>query len=328
MYESAFHNQDLSTRSFLVTGGAGFIGSHIVEYLIKYNAGKVLVVDDLSTGNKDNIVAFLKEGSFEFHQFDINETEKMTEVLQGIDYVMHQAALGSVPRSIEFPLATHHSNATGFLSVLEACRKAGTKRLIYASSSSVYGDSEILPKEESVIGNPKSPYAISKLMDEYYAQLYGRLHQMEIIGLRYFNIFGPRQNPEGPYAAAIPLFILAALNGERPRVFGDGNQTRDFTFVENAVQANIKALFADSEAVNKVFNIACGGQFSLNELLASIGHLHGQALNPEYLEKRTGDILHSNATIELASEHLDYHPFIQLEEGLKKTMEWYAMVKG
>lgn len=323
MYNIAYHKEDLSKFKFLVTGGAGFIGSNIVEYLLKFNAGKVYVVDNLSTGSIENIQDYERAENFKFIKADINDTSALTEICVNVDFVLHQAALGSVPRSIVDPLSTHAANATGFLSVLEACRKGNVKRLVYASSSSVYGDSVELPKKEDLLGSPKSPYAITKLMDESYAQLYSKLHGMEIIGLRYFNIFGPRQNPKGPYAAAIPLFILSALNGERPKVFGDGEQTRDFTYVENAVQANIKSVFANSGAVKHVFNIACGNQYSLNEVLSLISEITGIEVSIEYAEMREGDILHSMASIDKASSILSYDANVQLKEGMIRAVKWY-----
>lgn len=323
MYETPFHKEDIGKMSFLVTGGAGFIGSHLVEYLVKHKAGKVFVVDNLSTGNLNNLEPYLSEKSIEFHEIDINDCHKITELAMKVDYVLHQAALGSVPRSIKDPLASHESNATGFLSVLEACRLGNVKRLVYASSSSVYGDSQELPKREELIGRPKSPYAVTKLMDEAYGELYSRLHSLSIVGLRYFNIFGPRQNPKGPYAAAIPLFILEAISNGRPKVFGDGEQSRDFTFVQNAVQANIKALFSEEEVSGEVFNVACGERYSLNTVLAEITGISNSELKADYLPERLGDIRNSHASIEKASKFFDYSPEVKLQQGLEITYNWY-----
>jgi len=323
MYKKAFHPGDLSISSFLITGGAGFIGSHLVEYLVNHKARKILIVDNLSTGSLKNIESFISKDNVEFHEVDINNTEALTELCSRIDYCFHQAALGSVPRSLKDPLSTHNSNATGFLSILEACRKAKIKKLVYASSSSVYGDSLELPKVEDRIGKPKSPYAVTKLMDEQYASLYKRLYNLPIVGLRYFNIFGPRQNPKGPYAAAIPLFILEALNGGKPTVYGDGEQSRDFTFVENAVQANLKAVFEKGDAIGQVFNIACGERYSLNEVLKNIEEITSRSLNVHYLEKREGDIMDSHASIDKAKSYLDYEPEIKLKKGLSIAIEWY-----
>lgn len=323
MTSTSFHTQDISESTFLITGGAGFIGSHLVEYLVNNNAGRVLVLDNLSTGNIDNISSFIKNNGVEFYQKDINDFEFLKEILIGVDYVLHQAALGSVPRSISDPLATHAANATGFLSVLEACRMCNVKRLVYASSSSVYGDSLELPKVENNIGKPKSPYAITKFMDEAYARLYADMHGLSVTGLRYFNIFGPRQNPNGPYAAAIPLFILESLNEGKPKVFGDGEQSRDFTYVENAVQANIKALFTENKVAGEVFNIACGERFSLNTILNFILEISDRKLDITYEAERKGDIKDSHASILKATNLLDYHPDVKLREGLEITWNWY-----
>lgn len=323
MYDTAFHPGNLKDKTFVVTGGAGFIGSNLVSYLIQHDAGKVIVLDNLSTGYEQNIIEYSKLDNFEFHHCDINDFEFLHEIFSRADYVLHQAALGSVPRSLNDPLSTHASNATGFLSVLEAARKARIKRLIYASSSSVYGDSPYLPKVEDRIGNPKSPYAVTKLMDEAYAELYYRLYDMPVIGLRYFNIYGPRQNPEGPYAAAIPIFLLASLNGGRPVVYGDGEQSRDFTFVENAVQANIRAVFSDENTNGGIFNIACGDRYTLNEVLNIISEVSDRELDVQYKEERKGDIRDSHASIEKATKGLAYEVKVRLKEGIQKTWTWY-----
>ena len=326
MYSSPFHSTDITALRFLVTGGAGFIGSHIAEYLLKHRAGKVLVVDDLSTGREVNMDGFSSDPAFEFVKADVNDFDVMLELCEISDYVIHQAAIGSVPRSIDQPLLSHHSNATGFLSVLEACRRSSVRRLVYASSSSVYGDSAELPKREENTGRPKSPYAVTKVLDELYAGVYSRLHGLEVIGLRYFNIFGSRQYPRGPYAAAIPLFILAAIRGKSPTIFGDGDQSRDFTFVSNAVQANVLALFASEEACGEVYNVACGHAYSLNQVIGELENLTGHALKSVHKAEREGDIKHSMADIGKASKILNYHPDIQLKEGLKQTFEWYRDV--
>ena len=252
MYENPFHSKDISNNTFLVTGGAGFIGSNIVDYLMKYNAGKVIVLDNLSNGYKKNIEHHFQASNFEFIEGDITDFETCKKVIEGVDYISHQAALGSVPRSIENPLATHLANATGFLNILTAAKDINVKRIVFASSSSVFGDSKDLPKVESKIGNSLSPYAVSKRAKELYAQVFTDVYGLDVIGLRYFNIFGPNQNPTGPYAAAIPLFMQAVLNNESPYINGDGEQSRDFTFVENAVQANIKALFSEKDVKGKI----------------------------------------------------------------------------
>jgi UDP-N-acetylglucosamine 4-epimerase len=324
MYDHPFHSADLSRHAFLVTGGAGFVGSNLVEYLLKYKAGKVVVLDNLATGFADNIKPFYSNPAFKFIHGDICDIGKVTEACIGMDYVFHEAALGSVPRSIQNPIATHNVNASGFLSVLVAARDAGVKRVVYASSSSVYGDSTELPKTEGNIGRPLSPYAVSKLVNEFYADIFCRTYDMEIIGLRYFNIFGPRQNPKGEYAAAIPLFTDGLLNNKPVFINGDGNQSRDFTFVENAVQANVKAMFCENfEAIGEVFNIALGGQISINELFNSLKKLTGSSLEPVHRASRQGDVRDSLADISKARAILGYHPTVSIEEGLKRTVEWF-----
>lgn len=324
MYRLPFHTNDISASSFLVTGGAGFIGSNIVEYLLKHKAGKVVVIDNLATGFAENIRPFYSFPNFKFIHADICDIGKMTESCIGIDYLFHEAALGSVPRSIENPIATHNVNASGFLSVLVAARDAGVKRIVYASSSSVYGDSTELPKTEGNIGRPLSPYAVSKLVNEFYADIFCRTYNMEIIGLRYFNIFGPRQNPKGEYAAAIPLFIEGLLKNKPVFINGDGEQTRDFTFVENAVQANIKAMFCENfEAIGEVFNIAVGEKISVNRLFATLKAITNSSLNPVYRESRKGDVRESLADVSKAKILLGYEPMMKVEEGLKRTVEWF-----
>lgn len=324
MYQQAFHKQDISKLSFLVTGGAGFIGSHIVEYLLQHKAGKVVVLDDLSTGNKKNIEPFLSHANFQFIEGDIRNLDDCKKACIGIDYLSHQAALGSVPRSIENPLATHAVNATGFINMLIAARDAGIKRISYASSSSVYGDLNESPKVEERIGKPLSPYAVSKLVDEQYAAIFSSTYNMQIIGLRYFNIFGPRQNPEGAYAAAIPLFIQSVLTNKPVFINGDGEQSRDFTFVANAVQANIKALLNDNpNSVNKVYNIACGDSISVNEMYRLICKALGSDAKATHRGERFGDVKNSKANISLAAHFLNYRPEIAFNEGLEETIRFY-----
>ena len=321
MYEHNYHSADLSGSSFLITGGAGFIGSHIVEYLLKKGAAKVRVLDNYSTGSADNLVAFQKNSSFEMIEGDICDLETCKKALQGIDFLTHQAALGSVPRSINDPIKTNEVNVTGFLNVLVAARDSNIKRMVYAASSSTYGDHDGLPKEEGKIGNPLSPYAVTKYINELYAGVFSRTYEFHTIGMRYFNVFGPRQNPKGPYAAVIPLFIKAALENEPASINGDGETSRDFTFVENVVQANIRALFAPLEN-HEIVNVACGSMTSLNKLWKIISTNLSVNLDPVYAPQRTGDIKHSLASIKKAHALFGYEPIIEMNEGLKETIEW------
>ncbi len=324
MYEKIFHPTALEPYTFLVTGGAGFIGSHIVEYLLKHGAGKVLVLDNLSTGSMDNVNLFKDHPNYEFIKGDIRDFELVKELVNQSDYVSHQAALGSVPRSIKDPLTTNDVNITGFLNVLSAVKESPkTKRMVYAASSSTYGDSKELPKKEERIGKPLSPYAVTKLVNELYADVYGQLYDTDTIGLRYFNIFGPRQNPKGPYAAVIPLFMLAVLNHQKPMIHGDGLQTRDFTYVENAVQANIKAFFAGEKAKNQVFNIAAGDRTSLLDLIEMMEEISGKRIEVNHTDPRPGDVRDSLADISKARELLGYSDIVPLKEGLKHTFDYF-----
>lgn len=324
MYTVPFHTLDLSNKTFLVTGGAGFIGSNLVEYLLKFNAMKVVVLDNLATGFEENIKPYLSLPNFQFINGDICNIEDCHKACLGIDYVFHEAALGSVPRSIKNPIATHNVNATGFINVLIAARDAKVKRVVYASSSSVYGDSKILPKVENQIGKQLSPYAVSKMTNELYGEIFAKTYNMEIIGLRYFNIFGPRQNPQGEYAAAIPLFINALLNNTPPAINGDGEQTRDFTFVSNAVQANIKAMLEQNVKTDgTVFNIAVGERVSLNQLIDILKKLIGTTIQQTYRADRPGDVRDSLADITKAQNALHYQPKVKIEEGLKHTLAWF-----
>ena len=324
MYSTAFHKQSLSDYSFLVTGGAGFIGSNIVEYLLKYGAKKVRVLDNLSNGFRHNLEAWKDNSALEFIEGEITDFNSCRKACEGIHFVSHQAALGSVPRSIEFPLHTHAANATGFLNMLVAARDAGVQRFVYASSSSVYGDLQTSPKQEEKIGRPLSPYAVSKLTNELYAGVFAIHYDMKIIGLRYFNVFGPRQDPNGPYAAAIPLFMDALLQSKPAYINGTGDQTRDFTFVENAVQANIRALFSTHPgALNKVYNVAVGESVSVNQLFHVLREFTGSTMNPVYREERKGDVKNSLADISLAVEMLGYNPQVKVREGLEMTLNWF-----
>ena len=324
MYSTPFHTIDLSSKTFLVTGGAGFIGSNIVEYLFKYNAKKVIVLDNLATGFEENIKHYLSLPNFQFINGDICNTNDCNKACIGVDYVFHQAALGSVPRSIKNPIATHNVNATGFINVLLAARDANVKRIVYASSSSVYGDSKILPKVENQIGKQLSPYAVSKMTNELYGEIFAKTYNMEIVGLRYFNIFGPRQNPQGEYAAAIPLFINSLLNNTAPAINGDGEQTRDFTFVSNAVQANVKAMFEQNiKTEGTIFNIAVGERVSLNQLIEILKKLIGTTIQQTYRADRPGDVRDSLADISKAKSAINYQPQVKIEEGLKHTLAWF-----
>ncbi len=324
MYDTPFHQSDISKHSFLVSGGAGFIGSHIVEYLLKWKAGKVVVLDNLATGNINNIQAFIGLPNFTFIEGDICHPTDCEKACIDIDFISHQAALGSVPRSIENPLATHQVNATGFINVLIAARNSNVKRVVYASSSSVYGDLNESPKVEERIGKPLSPYAVSKLVNEQYAAIFASTYNMQIIGLRYFNIFGPRQNPNGPYAAAIPLFIESLMNNQPVYINGSGEQSRDFTFVENAVQANIKAMLCENEsAVNRVFNIACGDSVSVNSMFESIAKEINPGAKAIHRGERFGDVKNSKANINAATQQLGYTPQTNFETGLKQTIAWF-----
>ncbi|MCK9612306.1 MAG: SDR family oxidoreductase [Bacteroidales bacterium] len=324
MYSKAFHDEDLTKFTFLITGGAGFIGSNIVEYLIKYNAGKIIILDNLSTGFFHNIEPFISHGNVKFIEGDICNPEQCMTATKDVDFVLHQAALGSVPRSIQDPQATNLSNVGGFLNILVASKQNKVKRIVYASSSSVYGDSAELPKKEINIGNPLSPYAVSKLANELYAKAFTNCYNMDMVGLRYFNVFGPRQSPQGAYAAAIPLFIHALITGKSPFINGDGEQTRDFTFVENAVQANIRAAFAKNrEARGNVFNVACGSKTSVNELFFLLKKISQTTIDPSYRAERHGDVRYSLADISNAIKILGYSPDIKIKDGLEITFKWF-----
>jgi UDP-N-acetylglucosamine 4-epimerase len=319
-----FHQKDISTCSFLITGGAGFIGSNLVQYLMDNGAKKVRVLDNLSNGYKENIEQYFADERFEFVEGDILDEATCIKVCEGIDYVSHQAALGSVPRSIKTPLATHAANATGFLNMLTAAKDNGVKTFVYASSSSVYGDSKKLPKFEDETGNPLSPYAVSKKVDELYARVFNDVYGFSTIGLRYFNIFGPKQSPNGPYAAVIPLYMDALLRNQSAKIFGDGEQSRDFTFVENAVQANVKAMLCENkEAFGEAFNIAFGDSTSVNELYASIKKSANATAEPEMCPPRVGDIRDSLADISKAKTLMGYNPEVGIDEGIAITLDWF-----
>jgi UDP-N-acetylglucosamine 4-epimerase len=330
MYQHPYHIADLSKFSFLITGGAGFIGSNLAEYLIRHRAGKVRVLDNLSTGYRKNIQSFSSHSSFEFVNGDIRDLKTCKSVVADMDFVLHQAALGSVPRSIIDPVTTNEVNISGFLNMLVAVKESSVERMVYAASSSTYGDSKELPKLEEKIGNPLSPYAVTKYVNELYANVFAATYKMELIGLRYFNVFGQRQDPNGAYAAVIPKFTNQLLHNQSPIINGDGNHSRDFTFIENVIQANMLALFSkNQDALNTVYNIAYGEQTTLNQLVlllkkylsktepsvADIKVIHGP--------KREGDIPHSLASIEKAKLLLGYTPVFNFSEGLKIAVDWY-----
>lgn len=311
-------------KHILITGGAGFIGSNIIDYLVAHNYKQISVLDNLETGNIINIKKHIDAGKIAFTEGDIGDFDTCKKVTAGVDVILHQAALGSVPRSIATPLATHKTNVTGFVNMLEAARENKVKRFVYASSSSVYGDDMHMPKREEIVGNPLSPYAVSKKANELYGNVFASVYDMEIIGLRYFNVFGPKQNPQGPYAAVIPIFVNKLLAGESATIFGDGTNTRDFTYVENVIQANLLAGFTENkEAVNTVYNIAYGATTSLNKLHELIAGELKSEIKPSYNAPRKGDIKDSFANIDRAETKLGYKPLISLEEGIKKTIEWY-----
>jgi UDP-N-acetylglucosamine 4-epimerase len=324
VYETPFHDQPLDNLTFLVTGGAGFIGSNLVEYLLKYGAGRVRVLDNYSNGFRKNMRLFEGHPALEVIEGDIRDPEVCRTACQGANVVLHQAALGSVPRSINDPITSNDVNVGGFVNMLVAAKEANVQRFVYAASSSTYGDSPHLPKVEDRIGKPLSPYAVTKYANELYADVFGKTYGMPIIGLRYFNIFGPRQDPNGAYAAVIPLFIDAVLQGKAPRMNGDGGQTRDFTFVENCVQANIKAALTDNPAaLNEVYNIAVADRTSLNDLFNILKEEAGSTITPDYGPDRPGDIRDSLADISKAKNLLGYDPQIRIREGLQKTLAWF-----
>lgn len=325
----AFHNADLSSRSFLITGGAGFIGSHIVAYLLQHGAGRVRVLDNLSTGFLSNIEPFRSNAAFEFIEGDIRDYATCLRACEGIDHVSHQAALGSVPRSVKDPVTSNEVNVSGFLNMITAAKNEAVKTFVYASSSSVYGDEPNLPKREERVGNPLSPYAVTKKTNELYADVFGKLYGMKVLGFRYFNVFGPRQDPDGPYAAVIPLFVSAILKGTPAYINGDGEQTRDFTYVDNAVQANVRGMLAENEAAfGQAYNIAVGEQYSVNHMYGSIRSMLGKPHEPTYREPREGDIRNSLADISRARTLLGYEPTLRFAEGLHDTVAFFEAKYG
>ena len=306
-------------KRFIVTGGAGFIGSNIVIELVKNN-NEVVVIDNLLTGKFNNLSGVMDQ--IRFVEGDIQDLDLLKREFIDIDYVLHQAALPSVPRSVDDPIASNQNNVDGTLNVLVAARDAGVKRVVYAASSSAYGNSPSLPKKEDMKPDPLSPYAITKLVGEQYCKVFYELYGLETVSLRYFNVFGPHQDPNSQYAAVIPKFITAMLNDESPVIFGDGEHSRDFTYIQNNVDANILACEVVG-AAGKMFNIASGKRITLNQLIATLNEIIGKNLEPIYTKPRSGDIMHSLADITLAREILGYKPRYGFEDGLKKTVEWF-----
>ena len=304
---------------YVVTGGGGFIGSHIVEELLRRNE-IVRVIDNFSTGKWENVEPF--EGGAEIIEADIAEGKNLPRFLEGADYVIHQAAIPSVPKSILDPVKSHHANVNGTLQLLNASREADVKRVVYASSSAVYGDSPTLPKHEGMMPNPLSPYGAQKLFAEIYCQVFSRAYGLETVSLRYFNVFGPRQDSTSQYSGVLALFIPAVLQSKRPTIYGDGLQSRDFTYVQNVVEANLVACTVPGVA-GQVFNVACGDRITVNSMLQQINKITGKDIAPIYADPRPGDIKHSQADITRAKEHLEYQPKISFEEGLRNTIEWY-----
>ncbi len=314
-----------SNTNILVTGGAGFIGSNLVRALLTdERVQKVRVLDNLATGFRENLSEFEVHPKFEFMEGDIRDFDTCLKACEGIHLVSHQAALGSVPRSIKDPLTTHEVNITGTLNIFQAALQQGVKRVVFAASSSTYGDSPGLPKVEDKIGKPLSPYAVTKYVNELYADVFARTYGIEYIGLRYFNVYGPKQDPNGAYAAVIPLFFKAALENKAPTINGDGTNSRDFTYVDNAVEANLLSLFTDNqEAVNQIYNVACGERTSLNQLWDMIKEVTGCSLPANHGPNRNGDIPHSLADVGKAKELLRYEGKINIKNGLKKAFSFY-----
>lgn len=307
---------------FLVTGGAGFIGSNLCEAIL--NMGyEVRCMDDLSTGKRRNVEMFLDHPNYTFIKGDIKDMEACLKATKGVDYVLHQAAWGSVPRSIEMPMFYAQNNIMGTMNMLEACRKNGVKRFVYASSSSVYGDEPVLPKKEGREGNLLSPYAVSKRVNEECAKQYTRHYGLGTVGLRYFNVFGRRQDPDGAYAAVIPKFLKQLLNGETPTINGDGKQSRDFTYIENVIEANLKACLASEEATGEAYNIAYGGREYLIDIYYGLTKALNLDVEPNFGPDRAGDIKHSNADISKARNLLGYDPDWSFARGIQAAIEWY-----
>jgi UDP-N-acetylglucosamine 4-epimerase len=322
-------NIELSNKKILVTGGAGFIGSNLCEALLK-KENKVVCLDNFATGKRENIKQLLQDPNFALIEGDIRKLEDCLKAVKHVDYVLHQAALGSVPRSIKDPITSNDVNVSGFLNMLVASRDNGVKRFVFAASSSTYGDSESLPKIEDVIGKPLSPYAITKYVNELYADIFSKSYGLETIGLRYFNVFGRKQDPNGAYAAVIPKFVSQLIKGKSPVINGDGNYSRDFTYIDNVIQANLLSLITtNKQAINTIYNVAYGDRNTLNDLMSYLKEFLSE-FDPEisnieviHGDNREGDIPHSHASINKAKNFLNYNPKFNLQKGLKESVKWY-----
>ena len=322
-------NIELSNKKILVTGGAGFIGSNLCQALLE-KGNQVICMDNFATGKRENIKEFLEDPNFTLHEADIRKLEDCLKATKDVDYVLHQAALGSVPRSIKDPITSNEVNVSGFLNMLVASRDNGVKRFVFAASSSTYGDSESMPKVEDIIGKPLSPYAITKYVNELYADIFSKSYGLETIGLRYFNVFGRKQDPNGAYAAVIPKFVSQLMKGESPVINGDGNYSRDFTYIDNVIEANLLSLVTtNGKAINTVYNVAYGDRNTLNDLMGYLkeylSEFDSKILNVDviYGPNRAGDIPHSHASVDKAKELLNYNPEFSLQQGLKEAVKWY-----
>jgi UDP-N-acetylglucosamine 4-epimerase len=322
-------NIELSNKTILVTGGAGFIGSNLCEALLE-KGNKVVCLDNFATGKRENLEQLLKDSNFTLIEGDIRKLENCLKATKDVDYVLHQAALGSVPRSIKDPITSNDVNVSGFLNMLIASRDNGVKRFVFAASSSTYGDSESMPKVEDIIGKPLSPYAITKYVNELYADIFSKTYGLETIGLRYFNVFGRKQDPNGAYAAVIPKFVSQLMKGESPVINGDGNYSRDFTYIDNVIQANLLSLVTSNEkAINTVYNVAYGDRNTLNDLMGYLKEYLSEfdskisQVEVIYGPNRAGDIPHSHASLDKAKENLNYNPQFSLQQGLKEAVNWY-----
>ena len=322
-------NFELSDKTTLVTGGAGFIGSNLCEVLLKQGS-KVVCLDNFATGKRENIEEFLEDSNFVLIEGDIRKLEDCLKATENVDYVLHQAALGSVPRSIKDPISSNDVNISGFLNMLVAARDNGVKRFVFAASSSTYGDSESMPKVEDIIGKPLSPYAITKYVNELYADIFSKTYGLETIGLRYFNVFGKKQDPNGAYAAVIPKFVSQLIKGESPIINGNGSYSRDFTYIDNVIQANLLSLVTTNKnAINTIYNVAYGDRNTLNDLMKYLKEFLSD-FDPKisnitviYSSNRAGDIPHSHASVDKAKEKLNYNPQFSLKQGLKEVVKWY-----